>query len=74
MKIGFKGKRIKLGSSRDDIIVLAQMYNIGAVFFFGEFAGALNDVPEPSPELVKTIIAKCQKYIEAPAKADAPAA
>lgn len=74
VKVGYNHKRIKLGSSKDDLVSLAQIYNIGASFFFGDYVGALNDVPEPSPELVKTIIAKCQKYIEAPAKADAPAA
>ena len=74
VKVGYRGKRILLGSSKDDLVTLAQMYNIGASFFFGEYAGALNDVPDPSEDLLKRVIAKCQKYIEAPAKADAPVA
>ena len=58
MKVGYGGKRIKLGSSKDDLVTLAQMYNIGASFFFGEYAGALNNVPEPSDKLIKA----CERF------------
>jgi len=68
VKVGYDHKRIKLGSSLNDLITLAQMYNIGAQFFFGEYVGELNDVPPPSEELIQCVIAKCQKYKEAPAK------
>ena len=71
VKVGYGGKRIKLGSSKDDLVTLAQMYNIGASFFFGEYAGALNNVPEPPDELIKVVIGKCQKYVKAPAHASA---
>ena len=67
VKVGYGRKRIKLGSSKDDLITLAQMYNIGAAFFFGEYVGALNDVPDPPEELVTRVIAKCQKYLKTPA-------
>ncbi len=67
VKVGYNHKRIRLGSSPDDLITLAQMYNIGAQFFFGEYAGELNDVPPPTEELIQRVIAKCQKYKEAPA-------
>lgn len=74
VKVGYNRRRILLGSSKDDLVTLAQMYNIGASFFFGEYAGALNDVPAPPDELVKRIITKCQKYMKAPAIAGASAA
>jgi hypothetical protein len=76
VKVGYNHRRILLGSTKDEnqLIALAQMYNIGASFFFGEYAGALNDVPDPPDELVKRIIAKCQKYMKAPAIAGASAA
>ena len=68
VKIGYNHRRILLGSTKDKskLITLAQMYNIGASFFFAEFAGALNDVPKPSDELVKEITTKCQRYMKAP--------
>jgi hypothetical protein len=68
VKVGYNNKRIRLGTSKDDLITLAQMYNIGAQFFFGEYVGELNDVPPPSEDLVRQVIEKCQKYKEAPAK------
>ena len=68
VKVGYNNRRILLGTSRDDLITLAQMYNIGAQFFFGEYVGELNDVPPPSEKLVRQVIEKCQKYKEAPAK------
>ena len=66
VKVGYRGRRIKLGSSKNDLITLAQMYNIGASFFFGDFAGAMNPVPPPPEELVKTVLEKCRKYEKAP--------
>lgn len=76
VKVGYDHRRILLGSTKDDrqLTVLAQMYNIGASFFFGDYAGALNDVPAPPDDLVKRIITKCQKYMKAPAPASAFAA
>lgn len=73
VKIGYNHRRILLGSSKDEsnLVTLAQMYNIGASFFFGDYAGALNDVPSPSDELVRTVTSKCQKYMKAPAPASA---
>ncbi len=68
VKVGYNHKRIRLGTSKDDLVTLAQMYNIGARFFFGEYVGELNDVPPPSEDLVRRVIEKCQKYKEAPAK------
>ena len=67
VKIGYRHRRILLGSTKDEgeLETLAQMYNIGAYFFFGEYAGALNAVPEPS-DLYKVVTQKCQKYTEKP--------
>ena len=75
VKVGYNHRRILLGSTRDEneLVTLAQMYNIGASFFFGEYAGALNDVPDPPEELVKVITAKCQKYLK-PSQAGAASA
>lgn len=70
-KVGYRSKRIYLGSSRTDIVLLAQMYNIAALYIYGRFAGELNDVPTPSDKLTKSVISKCEKYIEAPARAGA---
>jgi hypothetical protein len=69
-------RRILLGSTKNEemLVTLAQMYNIGASFFFGDYAGALNDVPAPPDDLVKRIVTKCQKYMKAPAPASAFAA
>ena len=63
-KIGFKGKRIFLGSSRSKkgIVKLAQMYNIAASFLFGMYSGLLNAVPPPDEVLVRAVVAKCEKY------------
>ena len=69
VKVGYNHNRIKLGTSKDDLVTLAQMYNIGAQFFFGEYVGELNNVPPPSEDLVRQVIEKCQKYKEAPARA-----
>ena len=76
VKIGYNHRRILLGSTKDEqkLVTLAQMYNIGASFFFGDYAGALNDVPAPPDDLVKRIVTKCQKYMKAPAPASAFAA
>ena len=65
VKVGYNNKRIKLGSSTDDLVTLAQMYNIGALYLFGEYTGVLNDVPDPPEYLVKTVIEKCKKHKEA---------
>jgi len=64
-KVGYNGKRIYLGSSKNDIVKLAQMYNIAASYLFGEFAGVLNDVDTAPPSLQNTIISKCNKHIAA---------
>ena len=65
VKVGYNNRRIRLGSSKDDLILLAQMYNIAAEYFFGDYVGELNDVPPPAPELVEKILWKCKKYKEA---------
>lgn len=69
VKVGYNQKRIYLGSSKDDLIYLAQMYNIAASYLFDEYVGELNDVPDPSPELVKRVIQKCEKYKKASVQA-----
>ena len=74
VKIGYNNKRIKLGSSKNDLVTLAQMYNIGASFLFGEYAGQLNDVPEPPEDLVKYVTEKCKQYKKTPAQENSPAA
>lgn len=66
VKIGYNRKRILLGSSKDDMIVLAQMYNVAAKYLFGDYVGELNDVPDASPEIEQAVIEKCRKYKEAP--------
>lgn len=69
VKIGYNRKRILLGTTKaiDQLPTLAQMYNIAASFLFGDYVGALNDVPDPPDELVLRIIAKCKKYMKTPA-------
>ena len=74
VKVGYNNKRIKLGSSTDDLVTLAQMYNIGALYLFGEYTGVLNDVPDPPEYLVKTVIEKCKKHKEASEMKDASSA
>lgn len=64
-KVGYKGKRIYLGSSNNNLKKLAQMYNIAASFLFGDYAGALNDVEPPPSLLRRTIINKCSRYVAA---------
>ena len=44
----------------DDIVKAAQMYNIAAMMLFGEFAGELNDVPKPPPDLIKRVENRCK--------------
>jgi len=76
VKVGYNYRRILLGSTKDDgkLITLAQMYNIGATYFFGEYTGALNDVPDPPEYLVNAVIEKCKKYKEASKTKDASSA
>lgn len=66
VKIGYYGRRIRLGSARNEaeLIRLAQIYNIAASYLFGEYVGYLNKVPPPSSELVLEIQARCQQYKE----------
>lgn len=73
VKVGYNHRRILLGSTKDEkqLIMLAQMYNIAAAFFFGDYVGELNDVPDPPEDLVDRIIAKCKKYLRAPTEAGA---
>ena len=61
-KVGYKNKRIFLGSSKHDIIRLAQMYNIAAAYLYGDYAGEFNDVPPPDDILITIIQKKCDKY------------
>lgn len=67
VKVGYNRKRILLGSSPDDLILLAGMYNVAARYFFGEYVGELNDVPDPPQDVINGVINKCKKYKEAPA-------
>ena len=69
-KVGWQKKRILLGKSINDLVLLGQMYNIAATYLYGEFAGALNDVPTPSRSLVEEIESKLKKYRAESALAD----
>ena len=61
-RIGLNDRRIHLGSSQNPV-ECAQMYNWAADLIFGEFAGELNDVPEP-PEWIKHHVEeKCKPYM-----------
>ena len=62
VKIGYKRKRIRLGSSKNDLVKLAQMYNVAANYLFGEYVGELNSVPPAPQSLVDATIDKCMKY------------
>ena len=64
VKVGYNRKRIKLGSSKDNIILLAGMYNIAARYLFGEYVGELNDVPDPPQKIIDSVIEKCKTYKE----------
>ena len=61
-RIGLNDKRIYLGSSPDPI-KCAQMYNWAAPIIFGEFAGELNDVPDPPAWLKHEVEERCNPYI-----------
>lgn len=61
-RIGLNDKRIYLGTSCDPVIC-AQMYNWAAEIIFGEFAGELNDVPEPSADIKHQVEEKCKPFI-----------
>ena len=67
VKVGYNRKRIKLGSSQDNLVLLAGMYNVAARYLFGEYVGELNDVPDPPQGIIDSVIEKCQKYMDAPA-------
>lgn len=60
-RIGLNDRRIMLGSSKDPI-ECAQMYNWAAPIIFGEFAGELNDVPEPPEWIKRQVERKCEAY------------
>lgn len=60
-RIGLNDRRIMLGSSKDPI-ECAQMYNWAAPIIFGEFAGELNDVPEPPEWIKRQVERKCEPY------------
>ena len=61
-RIGLNDKRIYLGSSKNPEIC-AQMYNWAATIIFGEFAGELNDVPEPPEWIKRQVERKCKPYL-----------
>mgnify|MGYP002699852889 CR=1 FL=1 len=61
-RIGLNDKRIYLGSSVDPVIC-AQMYNCAAPIIFGEFAGELNNVPDPPLWIRRKIEEKCKPYM-----------
>lgn len=60
-RIGLNDRRIMLGSSKDPI-ECAQMYNWATPIIFGEFAGELNDVPEPPEWIKRQVERKCEPY------------
>ena len=62
-RIWLNGKCVYLGSSKNPIEA-AQMYNIGARLLFGEYAGDLNDVPNPSLKMIDNIQRKCKNRLE----------
>lgn len=61
-KVGYLGKRIYLGASVDNPQYLAQLYNIAAQYLFGDYVGALNDVPSPSLRDIRRIQIKCDHH------------
>ena len=73
VKVGYNRKRIRLGSSKNDLILLAGMYNIAARYLFGEYVGELNDVPDPPREIIDSVIDKCKKYKESKEASAIPA-
>jgi hypothetical protein len=60
-RIGFFNRRLTLGCYKDTVQAAAA-YNIAAAYLFGEYAGHMNDVPEPSAEFKKHIEEKCEKF------------
>lgn len=52
---------IMLGKSKDPV-VCAQMYNIASDYLFGEYRGHVNDVPDPSLELIQRIHERCHPF------------
>ena len=62
VKIGYKGHRILLGSSPDDPVRLAAMYNAAARYLYGALAGQLNSVPELNPHDTAAIERLCRRY------------
>ena len=63
-QIGINNRNIKLGTSTDSV-VCAQMHNIAAIMLFGDYAGHVNDVPDPPLELVARVAQKVAPYITA---------
>lgn len=62
-RICINNKRIALHHS-NNLIECAQAYNIARALLFGEFGGQVNDVPDPSPDLVRTVTDKCRPYLQ----------
>lgn len=61
-RIGYNNCDLRLGQYRD-IERAAQAHNIAAAFLFGEYAGHVNDVPDPTMEFADTIRGKCHRYL-----------
>ena len=64
VKIGYKGRRILLGSSEDDPVRLAAMYNVAARYLYGELAGQLNSVPELNHHDIAKVERLCRRYCQ----------
>ena len=56
------GRHIYFGNYTDKIYA-AQCYNFACKLLRGEYAGELNDVPEPSSELKLMVYKKCLPYM-----------
>jgi len=68
--IEFRGKKIHFGKC--DIITGAQMHNIAAKLLHGDYAGHMNEVPEPSQEVIDHVYFKCAPFLEAARIAQLP--
>lgn len=61
-RIGLNNRRINLGTSHNPVIC-AQMYNCAAKMIFRDFAGELNDVPEPTNTIKHLVEERCKPYL-----------
>lgn len=61
-RIWLNEKCVYLGSSHNPVVA-AQMYNVAAKLLFREYAGGLNEVPNPSRQLEEDISNKCKNRL-----------